>query len=242
MTCRVCDSLLFLAALAASPCVLHAQPLVVAVQEPGPGRNAAVADPVITFGETSVSASGITPGKSAVFFAVGRQANGYDQSLIRWTYVVNADSKDGTVTLDLKRSIPTMTVWAVVDLTDGRFSIALPHGFYARQMPFTARVFRRSTAGASLDQIGFDHPVIEVLYVQPGGGAWRWSAQDGRGMDKDGPNGVTLIAIGEGAAVDGKGATARELLPGGTLIAVDWYKMQYFAAHLDAAILAGGGQ
>src|ERR1700682_4049507 len=80
------------------------------------GQAAPPADIVVTFGASPVTASGITPGPSALFFASGRQKNGYDQTLVRYAQTVTDDDHDGAVTFDLGRAVPALTVWVGVDM------------------------------------------------------------------------------------------------------------------------------
>lgn len=84
-------------------------------------------------------------------------------------------------------------------------------------------------------RFGFDHPALDLLYVQPGKGAWAWYAMDGRKLDHDGANGVTLIDAADGIPVGDTAGNATELEVGGTLVAVDWYNMEYAVLRLDEA-------
>src|SRR4051812_40087654 len=77
----------------------------------------ATADPglTVTLGARSISASGLSRGSSAVFFAVLREAipGTYMERVSRLAKVVVDDDRDGIVTLDLGRPIPGRSVWAV---------------------------------------------------------------------------------------------------------------------------------
>jgi hypothetical protein len=194
-------------------------------------------DVAVSFNATSVTASGITPGKSALFFASGIRKNGYDQSRVRVVRTVTDDDRDGTVTFDLGASVPATTVWVVVDLNNGHFTLATPVEAVADEVPLPRNAFHKS--GNAVVQFGFDHPTLDLLYVHPGRGVWTWSALDGRLLDRDGPNGVTLIDVHDGTRADGGAGAASDFAAGGKLVAVDWYKMQYAVVHLDGSVLAG---
>ena len=196
-------------------------------------------DIVVTFGPTSATATGITPGKTALFFATGRQKDGYFQTLIRYAVSVTDDDHDGSVTFDLGKHVPSMTVWVVVDTTNGHYTMAMPTVAIAEEVPLPANAFRKMHGGAAVDGFAYDHPTLELLYIHPGHGTWVWSAADGRALDHDGPNGITLISAADGKKVGGTTEDAAEFSPGGTMVAVDWYKMQYSVVHLDGAILGG---
>ena len=186
------------------------------------------ADIVVTFGANTVTASGITPGASALFFASGRQKNGYDQTLVRYAQTVTDDDHDGSVTFDLGRAVPAMTVWVVVDMTNGHYTLATPKTAVAAEVPPPDAPLRRKIgAVAVVDGFSFDHPTLELLYINPGLGAWTWSAADGR----------TLINVADGKKVGGTTAAPTAFVAGGTLVAIDWYKMQYSVVKLDGPTL-----
>jgi hypothetical protein len=195
----------------------------------------------VTFGPNSVTAAGITPGKSVVFFASGLAPDDEQQRVIHYQQVVADDDRDGRVTATLDEPVSPVTMWVVVDLADGRYAVASP-GPYGRVVnPIPSGAFRRGGSSSAVDLFGLAHPVLDVLYVHPGLGAWTWIAADGRGLDRGPADGVTLIAAGDAKAVgDPHGKAPGEFAPGGILIAVDWYHMEVVAARLDAALLGGG--
>jgi len=197
-------------------------------------------DLTLTFGTNAVTADGITPGQAAVFFASGLAPDGAQQRIVRWKDVVSDDDRDGRVTLTLNDPVPLVTVWAVVDLTDGRYAVGSPEGFHAHLARLPAGAFRHGSGSSVVDLFGFDHPVLDLLYVHPGRGAWTWIAVDGRLLDRDAGNGITLIAAGDGTPLgDVHGKPPSEFTPGGVLVAIDWYHMDVLATRLDAAVLGG---
>src|SRR5258706_7232233 len=115
-------------------------------------------DIVVTFGPTTVTATGITPGKAALFFATGRQKNGYDQTLIRYAHTVTDDDHDGAVTFELGKPVPAMTVWVVVDITNGHYTLAMPVVAIAEEVPIPGNAFHRAHGRAVVDGICLDHP------------------------------------------------------------------------------------
>lgn len=189
----------------------------------------------LTLAANSATASGITPGGRAVFFASGLQHNGYDTSFVRIATIVSDDANSGTVTLTLTDPISATTIWAVVDLTDGRYAVASPAGYTTRTVDLPRNVLRRVSGRTGVVRFGFDHPALDLLYVQPGMGAWAWYAMDGRKLDHDGANGVTLIDAADGIPLGDTSGNATELEVGGTLVAVDWYNMEYAVLRLDEA-------
>lgn len=201
---------------------------------------AASPEVTITFGPASVTAAGITPGKSAVFFASGLIADGPHQQIVRWKQIVSDDDHDGSVTLPVEGGAPKFTIWAVVDLANGRYVVASPPEFLAHIIEVSHGGFPRSAGSSVVDRFALDHPVLDVLYVHPGRGAWTWNAMDGGRLDRDGANGVTLIAVDDGRPLGDTQGKASELTAGGVLIAIDWYHLEVLAVQLDGAMLRGG--
>jgi len=191
--------------------------------------------PSVSFGATSISASGITPGAQAVFFGAGREPHGYSSGILRISAVVRDTDGDGNVTLDIGRAVPVPTVWAVVDLTDGRYAVSAPPGSAVQTATLPPHLLGSSGLGA--DRLSLDHPFLELLYVQPGLGAWTWSARDGGSNDRDDVGGVTTVDLTDGQNLAGSSELPAHFSTGGVLVAIDWFKLQILAVRLDAALL-----
>jgi len=178
----------------------------------------------VSFGTNTVTASGITPGKSAVFFGVGFRGPNDTARLVRWKKVVTDDDGSGQATLNLGEWPARGSLFAVVDLESGRYAIAAPPDSPYNLAPMPQHPLRRGRESGEVDRMAFDHPVMELLYVDPGKGAWAWSARDGATLDKDGPNGQTTIDLSDGVSLTGHDAPPQRFLPRGVLVAIDWYK------------------
>jgi hypothetical protein len=192
----------------------------------------------ISFGTNSVTAAGITPGKSAVFFGSGLAPDGEQQRVIHIQQLVGDDDRDGRVTLTLSEPVPLVTVWAVVDLSNAHYVLGSPgwYGRNARSIPTGA--FRRSGSSSAVDLFGLGAPVLDVLYVHPGIGAWKWIASDGRGLDPGPADGITRVAVGNAKSIgDPHGKPPDAFVPGGVVVAIDWYHMSVVAGRLDNALL-----
>jgi len=194
----------------------------------------------LTFGSTTVTASGATPGADVVFFAIARIGHVYDYSTERYVKVVAATRNDGVATLDLQKPVPARSIWAAVDLRTARYAVAGPAGFFLEISPAPANLLRNGTSG-KVDTFAFDHPVLDFLYVHPGIGAWALAkAQDGDSRtDHDGPNGLTTVSLEDAAKVGDGPAHAEEVVTGGVVVALDWYKMQAVVFRVDAGAIGG---
>jgi hypothetical protein len=193
----------------------------------------AQSDPVITFGDSTITAQGITPGKQVVFFGITFRGPNRTHLMVDWKKVVSDDDHDGAVVLNTGEFKLEGSVWVVVDLTNARYAIASPPAWSYNTTSAPRLPFRHSRAGSEVDQFAFDHPVLELLYVHPGLGAWVWSARDGGYFDRDGAaNGVTTVNISDGKPLTERAASTR-FVPGGLLIAIDWFKLEVLAFHID---------
>jgi len=88
-----------------------------------------------------------------------------------------------------------------------------------------------------VELFAFDHPVLDLLYVEPGGGAWVGSTADGAKTDRDGPNGVSAISVDDFHPLGSTLGAPREFKPGGHSVAIDYIRMQAFSLRLDAAMI-----
>jgi hypothetical protein len=197
-------------------------------------------DPVVTFSGSRVTASGITRGKEAVFFGIGFSASDGTSQLIRWKVVVSDDDRDGTVSLDVGTIPLTGTVWAVVDLTNAQYAVAAaPNTSYGiARTP--QHPLRHGKGSAQIDQFVFDHPLLEMLYVHPGLGAWVWSGRNGATDDATTAIGMTVASLADAKPIAaGREKAPKAFVPGGVIIAIDWYKVEVLALHVSEATLAG---
>ena len=193
--------------------------------------------PVIVFDGQTVTASNITPGKEAVFFAVGLVPNGYESHYVRWSQVVTDDDQDGTVTFDAGRAIPGKSIWVVADATNGHFAVAAPPNRPLRRIALDKKSLKKSRKG---DVELFSHatPFLDFLYIHPGKGVWTVSGRDSHASDADGEiDGVATVALSSAKALTGEG-TPKDFVPGGILVAIDLYRMNVVAERLDGQMLS----
>ncbi len=201
----------------------------------------AVADPglTVTLGAHTVTASGLSPGGSAVFFAVLREPirGAYMDRVSRLARVLVDDDRDGVVTLDLGRPIPAISLWAVVEPQNGRYGITTGGRFVVTTMSIAPDALRKG-AGGVIDRIAFDHASIDLLYVHPGKGAWTWSAMDGDpATDADIQNGITAVSLSKARPVGGGAQGIADLTLGGTLVAIDPDRMEIATVLIDGKLI-----
>lgn len=194
--------------------------------------SALTAEPVISFGETSVRADGVTKSSKVVFFSVAREGQGYRvRSVARQETVEDTDA-DGAVSLDLGAAVPFRSIWAAVDLTSGAFAVASPEGYAPVKLDFPVAGLR-GPANGKPDRLEDRRYALEVLVARPGQGAWRLSLGDGDADDEDKvANGRIEWAVAKGRPVKGNVEAPRDFNPGDVVIAMDPARMEIYATRL----------
>jgi hypothetical protein len=141
---------------------------------------------LITFEETVVAASGLTPGKQVVWFGVEHRVDADYAGEMTQRYAVGTVAADGTARLDLGRAPAPRSFWTAVELDSGDLLLAAPNGYRI------ARARRLSHLGlgqgAKADELLDDRPFLMGLMVRPGIGAWAFTGGDGGPRDEDGAN------------------------------------------------------
>jgi hypothetical protein len=192
----------------------------------------ATADPVISFGESSVKAEGITKSAKVVFFSVAREGQGYRVRSVPRQEMVEDTDGDGAVSLDLGAAVPFRSIWAAVDLASGAFAVASPDGYTPVRLDFPLAGLRGQANGKP-DRLDDRRYSLEVLVARPGEGAWRLSLGDGDADDEDKvSNGRIEWAVAKGRAVKGEAAAPRDFNPGDVVIAMDPNRMEFYATRL----------
>ncbi|HTG33117.1 MAG TPA: hypothetical protein VLB76_09315 [Thermoanaerobaculia bacterium] len=141
-------------------------------------------DPQLTFEDSAVVASGLTPGKAVAWFGVEHRIDpGYSGEMIQ-RYDVGTAAADGTARLELPQPLAPRSFWVAVDLESGGFAVAAPGGYRLAKPLHPSRL--RALEGAASDEILDDRPYLMGLVVRPGGGAWAFAGGDGGPRDEDG--------------------------------------------------------
>lgn len=197
-----------------------------AAQEPVP--------PTMHFSARGATISAATPNSNAAVIGVGLKADGFFPRTFKWAGVVACDHK-GEGAIDFGFDVPGSTLWAVVDGRTGQALLVTPGGVPVPEAQVRPGMLHRNGAGVSL--FAFDHPVLDLLYVEPAGGVWVGSTADGAKSDRDGPNGVSAISVDDFRPLGDISGTPREFKAGGRLIAIDYLRMQALSLRLDAAMI-----
>ncbi len=127
----------------------------------------------ITFSNASVTASGITPGGTALVFGLSRQQEDGWVDNARIQRVLTDTERTGTVTVNLDHDLVQSAVWVAMDLADGRMEISTPNGSHFRAVTFPGGL-EDGTSGKN-ERLVSGRSFIDVIWVRPGTGAWYYS-------------------------------------------------------------------
>ncbi len=138
----------------------------------------------ITFEDKAVVASGLSAGKTMVWFGVERLVDADYSSDLYQHYKADTVAADGTVRLALDRAVAAASIWVAVDVVTGAFGVAAPAGSLLRHTGQTSGHLAAG-AGAAADQFLDTRTYVLGLAVRPGQGAWLFGGGDGGPRDLD---------------------------------------------------------
>jgi hypothetical protein len=193
----------------------------------------------LTIQGNTVTATGISPGSTAIFVGAARvpDRRAYLDRIQRWATAVDDADHDGVVALTLPADVPPVSLWAVADLRDGEYAMVNgPRlGFHRMDL---GNPMRKSKSG-SVDSLLLNRRYVELVYVKPGLGALQWTANGSSASDELVANVGTIVSIGKGNALHVSGQRPINFTPGGTLIAIDLISMEVGAVDIDEALIRG---
>ncbi|HEY4590958.1 MAG TPA: hypothetical protein VIJ61_01040 [Thermoanaerobaculia bacterium] len=160
----------------------------------------------IAFEDNAVAASGLSPGKSMVWFGVERLVDADYSSDLYQHYKTDTVAADGTARFTLDRAVAAASIWVAVDLDTGAFGVEAPASSPLRRTGQTSGRLSQG-AGAAADQFLDTRTYVLGLAVRPGQGAWLFGGGDGgpRDLDKSANNRLSF-ALDEFDALPGSPA------------------------------------
>lgn len=210
--CSFVPPLLLLVLLAAAPAAAAAEP----------------ADPVVRFEARRVALSGLTPTGGVAWSSVSREPQGYSTLIARRSGVATADAL-GEAAIELAGEVATASVWVVVDLAAGGFTVAAPEGTSFREIGFDGRSVRADPQG-KLNRLVHTRPYLELFLARPGVGAWAMAAGEGAEGDDDGAlDGSLRTALAGMQPLAESPPPPEELVADDVLVMVDPRALEYYA-------------
>lgn len=182
---------------------------------------AALGQPGIAFEEGAVRVSGLSPGTSVVVFAASLERPDVYVRVVRRQHLLSDDDRDGEARLDLSSGVPPHSVWAVVDMSTGSVATAVPQDAPLRSRE-TPKGAVQHAQGDGVDSISLPEPLLDLLLVRPGVGAWRGRFAEGTPTDGDETgDGWLRVQVTQLAPWEQKSLAPTRLLSGDVLVAVN---------------------
>ena len=184
--------------------------------------------PVVTLSDGAVTVEGMTTKASAVVFGVARRSLQFGERLETRFDVLDDTDGNGAIRFEVNEGLPWKSVWTVVDLPSGLFSLAVPEGFPLMEIDFPGQGI-----GSALNTLESAGDFEQFLWVRPGLGAWALTAGDGGVNDGDQEGNHRILAdVTRFAAIGKSPAPPDKFAPGDVLVGVEAHTLNIFAARL----------
>lgn len=144
--------------------------------------------PTIAVNKKGLVAQGITSGGRAIWWSVAHERPDSFVTIVhRLEEQIDTDL-DGSVSFPLEGGLPDTSVWVVVDVATGSYATFAPPDFGVTETPLPPESAQAGGAGRGSADAFLEaaHPMIEVLLVRAGQGAWELRVGDGGDTDQDG--------------------------------------------------------
>jgi len=184
----------------------------------------------VSFSGKTITAGGLTPRGQAIFFAEAQEPGEYTMmTYSHYERFVDADAS-GTAHLDIEADIVPTSIWAVVDITTGAYSVTAPPGGARKSRPIHGGLLRRS-AGGDITGLDFPFAMASILVVRPGVGVWDASAAEQGAADEKGHGrGKIITPIPELRPIRGANPAPITALQGGDVVIIIEPQYLYFYA------------
>lgn len=150
----------------------------------GAARAQVKPEPRLSFEETAVVASGLTPGKAVAWLGVERIIDADLAAELVQRSGSRTAGADGVSRFELGRPAAQRSVWVAVDVESGDFAVSAPEGYQVVRRFKPARL--EVVDGGGADAIVDGRSYLFGLVVRPKEGAWTFQGGDGGPQDDDG--------------------------------------------------------
>jgi len=195
------------------------------------GDGSAAADatkPTLEFEAQRVVLGGLTPSGNVAWYSISREPQGYSTLIAQRSGFVTADAV-GEAAIELERDVAPASVWVVVDLDHGGFTVASPPGTSFRDIGSGEWSGVASPPGV-VDHLAHARPYLELFVARPGVGAWVMAAGDGAAGDDDGEqDGTLLTTFATMQPLEASPPPPDELRTNDVLVVVDPRALEYYA-------------
>lgn len=172
-----------------------------------------LAQPVLSFQQSEVVASQITPGAKAAVFAISHDPQPYQRRISTHASVLADDDRDGVTRYATE--VANESIWIAVDVSSGAVAVSSP-------APELVRRSSEPLAPGQLKKIARAHEYLAWFLVRPGSGAWTLTIEDSGLEDDDfADDGKVTLALERMQAIGDSPSAPHELRAGDVLVAVD---------------------
>jgi hypothetical protein len=156
------------------------------------GYAADVSTPTLAFDPSALTVSQLQAGDTVYVFGLAREQRGYYVEVVPYERLVTDDAHVGTVTIDIGKPFPPLSIWFAVDYQTGHFVSSAPLSAKASRIEVAGRHLKKNVSG---DVVGlaFDAAVAEFVVVRPGIGIWRATIGE-RGPEDESASGAPSIS------------------------------------------------
>ena len=190
----------------------------------------------LSFEPHRVTATGITPGGTVIWFGAAVEQPEWFKHVYHWQHPASDDDADGVVVFERAQGFPETSVLVVVDVASGKFASGAPERSGHRGASSLHR--RDATFGprGTLDGVRHHGRRADVLVVREKQGAWRASSADGSELDHDGAaNGELLIDLADLAPFEPLAEAHGGVGGADVLVIIDPDTLEYFVRRVGNA-------
>ena len=130
---------------------------------------AATAPPSLTvnFAAQAVEIAGVTPKADVYLYSVAREPKEWTTDVVRRHTRLTDDDGDGRVQWDLGVALPWRSIWLVVDLSNGSYTVAAPPAYTrAHRIELTSAHLKKDVSG-EVQQMAFGGSMVDMIVVRP---------------------------------------------------------------------------
>jgi hypothetical protein len=190
------------------------------------GSIPAIAAPNLTFHEGGATAS-VQAGGDVIWFVHSLSEFSGSPMLSRKVEITSDSDEDGLVELELP--VRPSSVWVVVDLATGEYSVKAPNGTTPKSLREHGDFWSEGRA-----ELDFDRSDLDVLLVRPGEGAWvQRCVQGGAGDGDDRADGKLRVSLARMESIYGSAGTLQASLAEDLFIAIDPRDLTVFVHRAD---------
>jgi len=189
----------------------------------------------VKFSGSTVTAKGVTPKASVLFFAVVSEATPWAEGRGKLEAVVADVDGDGIVLYNMPSgaAVPRRSIWAVCDLEDGDLIVTAPENYVPRRVELPGNGLKRGANGQIEKLELASSQWLEIAVVRPKQGAWTATVYDGGLGDEDRSNNGHILRGFSGFKSVAGAESPGHLTGRDVVVVIDAGMMRYYASRIE---------